>query len=304
MSIEKKLSEYSDKELSEMYHSYVLRHFEGKDISYLLKTLPSRQNHDIWNAYRYGDMVKIVYINSRAPIKKKKSGNIKPFEAPEDKSEERFSQSLSRAKQRIFELAMCNEFTYFCTFTQSEEKRDRFDLTEFRKDLAQFVRNKNRSRSEESKIRYVLIPEEHKNGGWHMHGLLSGLSEGDLRLFDISEKLPYKILEKLKKGEKIYNWDDYSSKFGYFTCTPIKSKISCAKYITKYITKDLQKSSLKSGQHLFFASQGLKGRETLVYESSEKCPVSEWDYKNQYISVKEFSLSEIWDSETGEIRGL
>ena len=34
MSIEKKLSEYSDKELSEMYHSYVLRHFEGQDIAY------------------------------------------------------------------------------------------------------------------------------------------------------------------------------------------------------------------------------------------------------------------------------
>lgn len=82
------------------------------------------------------------------------------------------------AKARVNELALCNEFEYFCTFTQSDELRDRFDLKAFRKDFAMFVRNENRRR--EKKIKYLLVPERHKDGAWHMHGLLMGLTSDDL----------------------------------------------------------------------------------------------------------------------------
>ena len=81
--------------------------------------------------------------------------------------EERLRSSISRAKSRVNELALCNEFEYFCTFTQSDELRDRFDLKAFRKDFAMFVRNENRRR--EKKIKYLLVPERHKDGAWHMH---------------------------------------------------------------------------------------------------------------------------------------
>ena len=250
--------------------------------------------NDYWNLYAYGDEVKIVYF--KQGIIHHKPRRAQAFRAPKDTSANadnaRFAQSISRSKARVFEIAMCNEFTYFCTFTQDQKKRNRFDITEFRKDFAMFVRNLNRTRSEEQKIRYLLVPEKHQNGAWHMHGLLMGLTDSDLRLFTLSEKLPQSIRKQLKSGEKVYNWDKYQGKFGYFTCTEIKEQSACARYITKYICKDLSKGVRECGAHLYFASQGLKGREVVVKHSFDECPVSdEWDFENDYIKIKTIKLS-------------
>lgn len=275
--------------------------------------------------YDYGKKVKIVYFKCRAvksgeyesnPLFPELDGlppeirNIAVYatlnnkvhagderERPSGKrtpaapSTERFSQSISRARNRIFELAFCNEFQFFCTFTQSAEMRDRFNLDEFRKDLAQFIRNLNRGR--EKPIKYLLIPEPHLNsrdkkdiGAWHMHGLLMGLTADDLREFSTKDNIPLNLKKRIKNGEKIYNWDKYSKKFGYFTCTPIQSQEGVSKYLTKYITKDLTLSAIESGHHLFYASQGLNHRVNIVKLSKDKCPIDEWDFENEYVKVR------------------
>lgn len=264
--------------------------------------------HDVWNMYAYGDFIKVVYLKTCSPIGKpyrhhrdNDSGiaydNADIPEKAKRKDgtaeNERFSQSLSRTRSRVFELAACNEFTYFCTFTQDQTKRDRFDLNEFRKDLAQFVRNENRSRAEVDKIKYLMIPEEHKNGGWHMHGFLKGLAPSDLRLFTLSEKLPERLRKQLREGKQIYDWTRYRRNFGYFTCTEIENGIAAAKYITKYITKDVANATRAQGAHLFFASQGLKSRDTLTWRSVEACPFDTWDFENDYVKVKEFNISDL-----------
>lgn len=252
-----------------------------------------RQRHDIWSMYDYGGVLKIVYIKN-AP-KNKEFGGL--WDAPPPKQEraktqkpdeERFSQSVSRTKGRIFELAMCNEFTHFCTFTQDEKLRDRFELAEFRKDFAMMVRNLNRGRVD--KVKYLLIPEQHKDGAWHMHGLLMGLGGDDLRAFTLCEKLPTKIRKSLEKGDTVYDWTRYRRAFGYFTCTEIKSGVACSKYITKYISKDLQKSVRDAGEHLFFASQGLNSRGVIVKNCTDRPPVDAWDFENDYVKVKEIQL--------------
>ena len=282
----------SEEELLKFYEKSVLNNARK---SGLLKNYPelkggqSITRHDLWSVYDYGDIVKIVYIKSAPKPLKNKSRRPK-FEKNENSENERFSNSISRSKSRIFELAMCNEFNFFCTFTQDQNLRDRFDLKEFRKDFAQLVRNINRSRGENEKIKYLLIPEQHKNGAWHMHGLLAGLKETDLRKFTLSEKLPYRIRKQIEKGVEIYDWTRYRKAFGYFTCTKIEDKTACSKYITKYISKDLQKTVRDSGEHLFFASQGLKGREAVVKNCFDKCPVNEWDFENEFIKVKEIKV--------------
>lgn len=197
----------------------------------------------------------------------------------------RFAQSISRTKSRVFELAACNEFQHFCTFTQDEKLRDRFDLSDFRKDFAQLVRNINRGR--ETKIKYLLIPEKHKNGAWHMHGLLSGLQPDDLRPFELTENIPERLKKMIRGGTAVYDWTRYRRAFGYFTCTEIESREACAKYVTKYISKDLQKTVREGGEHLFFASQGLKGRKTLIKNCADPCPVEKWDFENDFIRVAE-----------------
>ena len=288
--------------------------------------------HDVWHAYSYGDKIKVVYVKASARrISKQETlfseleglpeglkadairstvygGNVVALssegdfpEAPRRGSsaegkdtEERFQASISRTKNRIFELAMCNEFTMFCTLTQDEKKvRNRYDLETFRKDFAHFVRNQNRSR--ELPIKYLLIPEQHKDGAWHIHGFFSGLEEGtDLTAFTLADRLPYRLRKMIKNGETVYNWPKYAKKYGFFTATAIKDKIAASSYITKYVTKDVAKQALESGRHLFFASQGLKGREVVVHDNIDQggelvfCPISdgEWDFENDYVKVK------------------
>ena len=265
--------------------------------------------YDVYNAYAYGDTVKIVYIKCARRLEKPFTGFY--YTEPEKhvipkiigcseytplsrlctlddvrKSENaRFSQSISRTKSRVFELAACNEFQHFCTFTQDEKLRDRFDLSEFRKDFAQLVRNINRGR--ETKIKYLLIPEKHKNGAWHMHGLLSGLQPDDLRPFELTENIPERLKKMIRGGTAVYDWTRYRRAFGYFTCTEIESREACAKYVTKYISKDLQKTVREGGEHLFFASQGLKGRKTLLKNCADRCPVEKWDFEYDFIRISE-----------------
>ena len=243
--------------------------------------------HDYWSAYSYGGEIKVVYIKRGVIEREKKERAFVPAKNEKTADDvERFSQSVSRSRARVFELAMCNEFHFFCTFTQSAELRDRFDLNAFRKDFTMLVRNTNRNRTEEDKIRYLLIPEQHKDGAWHMHGLLNGLTSSDLREFKVSENIPKRMKDRIRKGEKIYDWTAYRRKFGYFMCENVQNSTACAKYVTKYISKDLQKSVRDSGAHLYFASQGLKGRDCIVKNSFEKCPFSEWDFENDYVKIK------------------
>lgn len=265
--------------------------------------------HDVYNAYAYGDTVKIVYIKCARRLEKPFTGfyNTEPEKRVIPKNigcseyfplvrlctlddvrkceNARFSQSISRTKSRVFELAACNEFQHFCTFTQDEKLRDRFDLSDFRKDFAQLVRNINRGR--ETKIKYLLIPEKHKNGAWHMHGLLSGLQPDDLRPFELTENIPERLKKMIRSGTTVYDWTRYRRAFGYFTCTEIESREACAKYVTKYISKDLQKTVREGGEHLFFASQGLKGRQTLIKNCADPCPVEKWDFENDFIRISE-----------------
>lgn len=288
-----------------------------------------RKINDLWNAYEYGDKIKVVYI--KAATRREKSGDTlfpefegmteqekrwfmgksnsfflehlgdncekKPSEKTTDKNEdtdERLAASISRTKSRIYELALCNEFKFFCTFTQDETKvKNRFDLDTFQKDFSHYIRNLNRNRAD--KIRYLLIPERHQNGAWHLHGFLSGLVVGeDLREFTLEEHIPYRLRNMIAKGEKVYNWEKYSKKYGYFTATDIKNKDAASAYICKYVTKEVIKQGREMGRHLFFASQGLNSRKPLIKNSTDqsgefvRCPYSddEWDFENDYVKVK------------------
>ena len=261
------------------YYQYILSLSDDKLVAPDYWEIP----HDTWFCYLYGDGVKVVYIKQgKKSVQTKIEHKATPLSAKE--KEHRLSQSVSRTKSTIFELAMCNEFTHFCTFTQDNNKvENRFDLAQFRKDLSRYIRNQNRGR--QNKIEYLLIPEQHKNGAWHMHGLIKGLTDADLREFSLKEKLPNKIRSALKEGKKIYNWEKIAKKFGYFTASPIDSHIACSKYITKYITKDIVENNLKSGAHSYFASQGLKRRELIYKGDYEKCPIDDWDFENEYVKV-------------------
>ena len=185
-------------------------------------------------------------------------------------NEEKLMNNIARARTKIFEYAMCNEFDFFVTMTLDPKKYDRFDLPQFQKDLSQFVRNYRRKYGTE--IQYLFIPEKHENGAWHIHGLVKG-----------------DIVDLCVNEHGYLDWHAYSQKFGYISLDAIRDKERCAKYITKYVSKDIDKNVTALGAHLYYASRGLKVAETLyardIYDLSA-VKAHTMDYQNEFFMVK------------------
>lgn len=175
----------------------------------------------------------------------------------------RSAESLSRTKSRIFELALCNNFDYFATFTFSGASFDRKCLKDCYSAFADFIRILNRK--DNFNIKYLLIPEKHKSGDWHLHGLIKGLPVSELHQFvpddwDLSKghKIPKYIISAVKKGRKVYHWTTATSRFGWNTFESVHSTMAVSKYITKYITKDFAVGlECEADSHLYYCSKGL-----------------------------------------------
>lgn len=176
-------------------------------------------------------------------------------------NDEKLDNNLIRAKNRVLELALCNEWDWFVTFTLNQEKYDRYNLKAFATDLSRFIRVERRRTG--LQLKYLFVPEQHEDGAWHMHGFIKDLPVEYLREFTLDEKLPYYIRQKLLDDEKIYEWCAYREKFGFNDLEVVKDAVKASMYVKKYISKSMLESSLELGVHGYYASLGLKGCDDL-----------------------------------------
>ena len=179
---------------------------------------------------------------------------FKPVNAEETEKAARFLSSIYRARSRVKELALCQKWEYFATFTLAEEKQDRFDIKQYVRDLGNWIGNYRKKYN--CNLQYLIIPEQHKNGAWHAHGLLRNVAKDSLTINEHGYlDMPY-----------------YRNRFGYISLSKVKSHEKCATYITKYIAKDTESTSraLDKGSHLFYSSRGLQGKETLWVVSTHE----------------------------------
>lgn len=202
-------------------------------------------------------------------------------------NDKKLLNNITRAKNTIFELAMCNDWDYFVTLTLSPEKLqklglDRYDLKGFYKYFSKWLNNQSRH----SKITYLLVPEQHKSGAWHFHGFMSGLDSEQLRLFSRFDHLPLYILNKIYNNELIYEWLPFSEKFGFCDFEFIKNQEKCSSYVTKYISKELYKSINNLGAHSYYCSSGLKRAEKIFKDKVIFDKDFDYDFTNDYVSVK------------------
>lgn len=181
--------------------------------------------------------------SERLPDRTKKGNKVK------------LKPSVSRARSRVLEIGLCNDWDYFITITLDKNKYDRYNLDKFRKDLAQWIRVRERSLGD---IKYLFLPERHQDGAWHIHGLI----KGDLK----SEFTPFKsgVHPKYLVNGDFANWPRLADKFGFVSVARLRSKEGAARYMCKYISKAMDKLSLEVGKHLYFASFGLKRAEKYV----------------------------------------
>lgn len=175
---------------------------------------------------------------------------------PEDRKKKgndfKLDSAISRARKVVLELALCNDWDYFCTFTISKDKYDRNDLITWRDSFTQWIRDQRKKGIE---VQYVLVPEHHKDGSWHAHGLFKGnmplVSFADLRRVGV--RVPDRLV-----NNGYYNWVEYQKKFGFCSFAIIKCAAAAAFYVTKYLTKDVSDNVSQVGLHLYYCSRGLQ----------------------------------------------
>lgn len=172
--------------------------------------------------------------------------------------------SLSRTRRNIRELALCNDFEYFCTLTVNSVKCDRYSLDEVQDNLRKCLRN---LRNSSNNFKYLVITEKHKDGAFHFHGLMSGLS------------------------------DLYVNKFGYLSCTKldvlgfnsfsrIESLEKVSNYILKYITKDCVRNS---HNQVYISSRGLKKAERSELNTNINNDIH-FTYSNDFVDILDFDV--------------
>lgn len=198
--------------------------------------------------------------------------------------EEKLSNSFSRARSVVLQLALCNPWDYFFTGTLDEKKvGSRFDLERYHKRFMQWIRDQRKAYG--CRFDILLVPEHHKDGAWHIHGLVHGLSDGVLGNF------PENAPRKLREGDFL-NWPDYMEKFGWCSLAPIRDPIRCSFYLCKYVSKDLSKRAGETGSHLYWASRPLRRAQKVsdVYAPTpylDRCCDREYEFcKTGFVSAE------------------
>jgi hypothetical protein len=190
-------------------------------------------------------------------FKRSNSDFIKIDKSEQKSNDNKLFNNICRARSRVLELALCNEWEWFVNLTLDEKKYNRYELKKFAKDLSQWFRDQRKKYG--TAFQYLVIPEQHKDGAWHMHGLLNGIPDYEITEF-VRGVHPQKLIDS---GYK--NFKAYAEKFGFISMGKIKDKSKCAFYISKYITKDLTKRLDNLNAHLYYASQGLSQYENVTY---------------------------------------
>jgi hypothetical protein len=254
----------------------------------------SKSLTNVTTVKKYGDRYKLTtfkfnltrrgFESDNEHLTQKQMNDLLPEKEKVDlKKCAKLENNIIRAKSKITEYALCNEFRYFCTFTIDKKKYDRNNLELFYKDFGKFINNYK------NKIDYILIPELHKDDkSWHMHGLFNGIDKKDLISFDTmklnGEKVPRRLL---KKG--YYNFKKYQKKFGFCSFGVVDDKEKVSSYITKYISKSLDKNIIGYAKHSFYSSNNLKKAIQIKKGVLHQDTDLEYQFENKYIKIKWFN---------------
>lgn len=211
---------------------------------------PELVNPD-YNLYRYrDDFYKVVHFKSTAP---RSTG----FTREKDEGfryDDKLPQALSRARRVCLELALCNDWKWFATFTIAKDNFDRKNLDGFYERFSEWL--KYQKKKYQKKIPYLLVPEQHGDGSWHMHGFFNSDIDSFLvpfkDLYESGENIPLKLV-----WSDYRNWPEYQQKFGFCSFGEIRNHDATAFYATKYISKSFQGDARRVGLKLYYCSQGL-----------------------------------------------
>lgn len=131
--------------------------------------------------------------------------------------------SYHRTRNRLSSLLLHNSssFAYFCTFTFDPSVVDRKDYSSVSDLMSKYLKF---LRGLYPDLKYVIVPEFHKDGAFHFHGVFSAELENELKPACVKSS-----------RVKLFNLSSYN--YGFTSVSKIVSPKKCASYIMKYITK-------------------------------------------------------------------
>lgn len=216
-------------------------------------------------------------------------------------------RAAGRARRNVHDLAACNEWDYFITLTLNKEKIDRYDYKAAVKKVGQWLND----RVKRNGLKYVGVPEYHKDKAIHFHFLTKG------------DRYTLKDSKRTQKGRKVYNLLDWPT--GWSTAVVLdNNREAVAWYMAKYITKQTQKGIKEAirgtigGRYYFHGGElntplvyyygaVLNNFEDVVQSGKTDGVKAQYiegaDLELYYIDTEKIGLS-IYDVGTGEAKDL
>lgn len=136
-------------------------------------------------------------------------------------------ENRRRALQAVFDYARCNDWDWFITLTFNPQLVDSFDYNacvEGMKDFTKWLQQRY--------FVYLMVPEPHKSGRYHFHGLV----QGQLPVIPARHAHTGELLFD-DAGRPLYNIPAY--KLGWTTASPVSDSARASSYLSKYLTKDM-----------------------------------------------------------------
>lgn len=191
--------------------------------------------------------------------------------------ESNLERSIRQTKTTITDYVLSNNFEIFATFTFSPRKVDRFDIDACKYKLRKWLQ---RQREKNANLKYVIVPERHKNGAIHFHSIFENIDSFTLKKTKIRQE-----------NRDVFTMTDW--RYGFSNVKFIDSnRIKVAAYITKYITKDMISIDHKKR---YWSSRNLALPEKYYNASAEfqiRPDLQSLVYENAYLQMHEFAKND------------
>lgn len=168
-------------------------------------------------------------------------------------------RAARRSRKTLRDLARSNDWKFFVTLTLDQEKVDRYDFDAVWKHLRHWLGNNVRRHG----LTYILVPEHHKDGAIHFHGLfndaLPAVDSGTLSV--PGRKAPVKARSEAHRSaleaqgaHPVYNLPSWG--WGFSTAIELYGeKDAAVNYVCKYIGKE---NAGKIGGRWYYSGGDLK----------------------------------------------
>ena len=186
----------------------------------------------------------------------------------EEECEEKTRKYLKKVKENIINLAFnYSKWEYFITLTFDFRSRGEYSHEKAIDLLTKWLDNQ---KHQNKNMIYLLVPEFHKSGRLHFHGLIANVPNWKFE----KARTPSGRLIK-KNGLQIYNLLNY--KLGFTTISEIQDQEKVSNYISKYATKELIT---------------IKHKKRYWYSRNLEKPKIEYDYLWEALTLEEYLKDE------------